>query len=99
MTDVERLLRAYIEQDTAGADPDPLAFLAQVEGADRAHLEAMIDAYLQRLPRAPFHAAAYRDSPASNVVEGLDRNMRAGSKRPSMPTPTATRLPQTWSKG
>lgn len=75
MTDVERLLRAYIEQDTAGADPDPLAFLAQVEGADRAHLEAMIDAYLQRRPRAPVDADAYRDSPAANVVEGLSRSL------------------------
>lgn len=75
MTDVERLLRQYIEEDAAGADPNPVAFLQRADGADRAHLEAMIDAYLQRRPRAAFDMAEFRDSPAADVVEALSRSL------------------------
>ena len=51
MADVERLLHEFIAEDRSGGDADPLAYLRRARGADRAELEALIDAYLPA-PRA-----------------------------------------------
>src|SRR4051812_40762896 len=70
MTDVQGLLEAFIAEDRSGV-ADPAAYLARVEGVDRAELEALIDAYLARAPRRAFDRAAFEASPAAGVVASL----------------------------
>ena len=78
MSDVERLLAEYKQLHQASGDADPSAFLARASGAEREQLAALIDAYLERAPRRPFHAARFRDSRASAVAESAGRTL-AGS--------------------
>src|SRR3954447_14272438 len=70
MTDVQGLLEAFIAEDRSGVG-DPATYLARVEGADRAELEALIDGYLARAPRRAFDRAAFAASPAVGVVASL----------------------------
>src|SRR3954463_898871 len=70
MTDVHRLLEAFIAEDRSGV-ADPAGYLAGLEGADRVELEALIDAYLARAPRRAFDRAAFEASPAGGVVASL----------------------------
>jgi hypothetical protein len=72
MDDVDRLLREFIQEDRS-APADPLPYLEQLEGTDRAELEALIDGYLARAPRRPFDAQAFDRSPARGVAEELGR--------------------------
>src|SRR3954471_12965458 len=72
MTDVNRLLEAFIAEDRGGGVADPAAYLARVSGVDRAELEALIDGYLARAPRRPFSREAFEASPAAwRVVASL----------------------------
>src|SRR4051794_12821877 len=70
MTDVQGLLEAFIAEDRSGV-ADPATYLARVEGADRAELEALIDAHLARAPRREFDRAAFEASPAAGVAASL----------------------------
>src|SRR4051812_34074289 len=70
MTDVQGLLEAFIAEDRSGV-ADPAAYLARVEGTDRAELEALIDAHLARAPRRAFDRAAFEASAAAGVVASL----------------------------
>jgi hypothetical protein len=72
MADVERLLREFVEQDRR-EPADPLPYLEQLEGADRAELAALIDGYLARAPRRRFDPEAFESSPARAVAEELGR--------------------------
>src|SRR5437667_88545 len=70
MTDVDRLLREYIEEHRAGGEADPLAYVERLEGTDRAELEALIDAYLARAPaRDALRRAGERVAPSA-AAEG-----------------------------
>jgi hypothetical protein len=71
MTDVDRLLREYIEEHRAGGQADPLGYVEQLRGTDRAELEALIDAYLANAPRRAWDPEAYKGSPAERLVESL----------------------------
>lgn len=85
MADVQSLLSDYIAEHRAGGEADPLAFLARVEGADRAELGALIDGYLARTPRQIFDAAAFASSAAAPVVEALSRSIEgAGGLWPQL---------------
>ena len=75
MSDVERLLQEFIREDREGGEADPLAYLAQVQGADRAELEALIDGYLARAPRRPFDRDAFEASGARAVAEEIGRSL------------------------
>lgn len=75
MSDVERLLQAFIREDREGGEADPLAYLEQVEGTDRAELEALIDGYLARAPRRAFDREEYEASGARAVAEGIGRSL------------------------
>lgn len=79
MSDVERLLRDYIEEHRAGGAADPRAYLDQVEGTDRRELEALIDAYLARAPRRAWSAEAYEASGEPQLVESLSRSLEGAS--------------------
>lgn len=75
MTQLERLLKAYIEEHRATGTADPRAYLAEVEGSDRLELEALIDGYLSRAPRRAWDPGAYERSPAGAVVEPIARSL------------------------
>jgi hypothetical protein len=81
MADVDQLLRQYIAEHRAGGEANPRAYLDQVEGADRAELAALIDAYLVRSPGQPWDEEAYAGSPAERLVESLHETLagRSGS--------------------
>ena len=79
MADVDRLLQDFIAEDRGGGPADPLAYLARVDGGDRAELEALIDGYLARAPRRPFDRAAFAGSPARAVTEELGRALGGAS--------------------
>jgi hypothetical protein len=80
MADVERLLSEYIAEHRAGGEADPRAYLDQVQGLDRAELEALIDAYLQRSLGREWDAEAFHGSGASILADRLARTFtgRAG---------------------
>jgi hypothetical protein len=75
MSDVERLLQEFIREDREGGEADPLAYLARVQGADRAELEALIDGYLARAPQRPFDPDAFEASGARAVAEEIGRSL------------------------
>jgi len=85
VSDVERLLREFIEAHEAGQSPDPGELLDRAEGTDRRELTALIDAYLVRAPRRRWDAAAFKTSGAAPVVEGLSRSLAgAGGTWPTL---------------
>jgi hypothetical protein len=73
MTEVDRLLAAYIEEHRAGGDADPRAYIANATPAERGELAALIDAYLARAPRQAFDPERFRGSAAERTVEKLER--------------------------
>jgi hypothetical protein len=79
MPDVADLLQRFIADFEVDGATRPQAFLAQVEGTDRRELEALIDAYLDRAPRAGFDAAAYAQSPARQLVDDLAESLEGVS--------------------
>ena len=72
---VQELLSRYIAEHRAGGDADPVAYLEQAQPGERAQLAALIDAYLERAPRASFDDAAFDGSPAAATVEALERSL------------------------
>ncbi len=80
MADVDRLLQDFIASDRAGEVADPAAYLAQVSGADRAELAALLDGYLAHAPRREFDRAAFAASPAAQAVsDALGRSLAGSS--------------------
>jgi len=75
MTDVDRLLTDYIQEHRAGGAADPRAYTKQLEGTDRAELEALIDAYLTRAPGRDWDPEAYKGSAAERLVESLSESL------------------------
>ena len=73
MADVQRLLSQYIDEHRAGGEADPLAYLEQLEGVDRAELELLIDEYLQRSPGRPWDPEAFQGSSAEILADRLTR--------------------------
>ena len=79
MADVERLLSEYIAEHRAGGEADPVAYLDRAEGADRAELVELIDAYLERSPGREWDAAAYKGSEAERVADAITRSLAGES--------------------
>ena len=75
MSDVERLFEEFTREDREGGEADPLAYLARLQGTDRAELEALIDGYLARAPRRPFDREAFEASGAREVAEEVGRSL------------------------
>lgn len=73
MADVDRLFAEYIEQQLAGARPNPWAFIEHLEGAERTELEELIDAYLLDAPPDPWDAEGFRGSVEAGVLENVGR--------------------------
>ena len=72
---VQELLMGYIAEHRAGGEADPAAYLQRAEPGERRVLAALIDAYLERTPRAAFDESAYERSPAAATVEALERSI------------------------
>jgi hypothetical protein len=79
MADVERLLHEFIEEDRSGGDADPLAYLKRVRGTDRAELEVLIDAYLERAPRRSVDLSADHPAAARRTADEVTRAVLGGS--------------------
>ncbi|HSI80255.1 MAG TPA: hypothetical protein VK919_06340, partial [Solirubrobacterales bacterium] len=79
MPDLDRLLDEFVAEHRAGADPDPRRFLAGLEGADRAELESLIDAYLARAPRREWDPEAFAASPAREAADAAVRSLAGAS--------------------
>ncbi|HET8951957.1 MAG TPA: hypothetical protein VFN44_15655 [Solirubrobacteraceae bacterium] len=79
MSDVERLFEEFTREDREGGEADPLAYLARVQGADRAELEALIDGYLARAPRRPFDREAFEAAGARAAAEEIGRSLGGAS--------------------
>jgi hypothetical protein len=75
VTNVERLFAEYKETHASGREADVQRFLDRVSGLEREQLAALIDAYLERVPRREFDAAALRDSPAAAVTDSVTRTL------------------------
>jgi hypothetical protein len=75
MSRVEQLLAQYVEEHRRGGDADPRSFLAELEGVERAQLEALIDEYLRRAPRRDWDEAAYAASPAPAIASSLAQSL------------------------
>ncbi len=73
MTDVDRLLKQYIEEHQSGGEADPLQYLEQVsDRVERLELEALIDGYLMHAPQQEVDITVeYEGSLAEKVVESL----------------------------
>ncbi|CAN5485907.1 hypothetical protein BH20ACT15_BH20ACT15_14550 [soil metagenome] len=70
MTDVDTLLRSYIERFQAGESVDPSDLLNQLDGRDRARLSALIDGYLEHgAPPQAWDAEAFEGSVAEEATE------------------------------
>ena len=79
MADVEKLLSEYIAEHRAGGEADPLEYLDRVEGADRAELTELIDAYLVRSPGRDWDPEAFKGSAAEQVADGIARSLQGAS--------------------
>lgn len=79
MSHVDRLFEEFKAAHAAGAEPDPAASLAGLQGADRAELTALIDGYLSRAPRRAWDADAFAASPAAPLAESLGKAVQGSS--------------------
>ena len=73
MSDVDRLLAAYIAEHRAGGDADPREYVAKASRAQQRELLSLIDAYLVRAPRQAFDDQSFRGSNAERTVDELER--------------------------
>ena len=81
MTDVDTLLRSYIDRFQAGGPVDPSDLLAQVEGRDRERLSTLIDGYLEHgAPSQQWDAEGFEGSVAQRATELVREKWEAESQ-------------------
>lgn len=69
MTEVDKLLRQYIERFESGGSADPSDLLSETEGRDRAELSALIEGYLEHAaPAQQWDSEAFEGSVAERAV-------------------------------
>jgi len=81
MTDVDRLFTEFKQQYRDAGSADPRRFLEQLDGVDRRELEVLLKGFLERAPRRRWDPDAYAQSPASVLVDRLDRSLHGQSGR------------------
>lgn len=79
MADVEQLFSAYVAEHKAGGEADPVGYLQRLDGADRAELATLIDAYLVRSPGREWDAEAFEGSPEQELATGMERSLVGSS--------------------
>lgn len=68
-TEVDKLLRRYVERFEAGGSVDPSDLLSKLEGAERAELDALIEGYLeQAAPKQAWDPDAFEGSISEQAV-------------------------------
>ena len=93
MTDVDRLLREYIERFESGGSSDPGDLLEQVEGREREKLTVLIQGYLEHsAPAQDWDAEALRrlgrragGGPGGRDLDGGGRRAAAGARPAAQP--------------
>lgn len=74
--DLDRLLDEYVTRHKeSGEYIDPVTYLDQLEGTERAVLATLLDAYLSRAPRRKFDREAFESSPARPVAEAVELSL------------------------
>jgi hypothetical protein len=80
MTDVDRLLREYIERFESGGSVDPGDLLSQTEGKERSKLSALIEGYLEHeAPPQEWDPKAFEGSLSERAVARLAESWSAAS--------------------
>src|SRR5262245_48596598 len=83
-TDVDTLLREYIERFESGGAPDPSYFLTRVEGNERSRLSALIEGYLElSAPAQEWDREEFEGSVAEGAVERLAERWSAQDLEPT----------------
>jgi hypothetical protein len=73
MTDVDRLLRDYIERFESGGSVDPSDLLDQLDAEERAKLSTLIEGYLEHAARPQqWNAEAFEGSVAERAVQRVE---------------------------
>lgn len=78
---VDERFKAFKAAYAAGEDPDPLAALGGLEGADRIELTALIDAYLARAPAPAWDAAAFAEYRESRLARRIVEQVQTGDEK------------------
>jgi hypothetical protein len=79
MPDIERLFAEYVAEHRAGGEADPLPYVEQAEGAERAELAALIDAYLAQAPARRWDPDAFAGSAAERLSDGVVRSLEGAA--------------------
>ena len=77
MSRVQELLSSYIAEHRRQGRADPIPYLDEVEGSERAELAALIDHFLVTAPRRPFDAAAFVRFRARGDVAAMSQRVLA----------------------
>jgi hypothetical protein len=73
MTDVDRLLRDYIERFESGGSVDPSDLLAELDAEERAKLSTLIEGYLEHAARPQqWNPEAFEGSVAERAVQRVE---------------------------
>jgi hypothetical protein len=82
MRRVEELLSAYIAEQRASGRADPIPYLAELKGTDRAELTVLIDHFLATAQSPRFDPTAFeRFRAQAEVAEISERILGAGEER------------------
>jgi len=68
VTAPERLFEQFTREYLRAGTADPRGYLSQADDRDRAELQALIEAFLERAPRQPWDAAAFSGSIAERAL-------------------------------
>lgn len=84
MSEIDRLLQAFIRGYTQRGEADARLYLEGLSGADRRELAALIDGYLERAPGRPWDPDAFRSSRrAAPLAARLARVHLEGAEGPT----------------
>lgn len=75
MADIDTLFADYVAEHRSGGEADPLLYLEQAQGPERAELAALIDGYLVRAPGQGWDGEAFKGSLAATWTEGMGRSL------------------------
>lgn len=73
MSEIDRLLQAFIRGFEQRGEADPRLYIDQLEGIERRELAALIDGYLDRAPGRRWDPDAFDSSRAAAIVDRLAR--------------------------
>ncbi len=75
MSSVDQLLSRFVAECCKNGDADPLLYLQQVSGADRAELTALIDGFLAQAPPPAFEQSSFAAFAADSRRQALVKDI------------------------